>query len=190
MELLFNLDDLPKKFIFEEDKLVNDKGTQANIYQVAPNLVVKIWKEKNNLLRNMRSIFRSKKEYEFTKDLYSKKRKLPKPEGVFRVFNDEEGRFYPGYVMEYWGKGKAKTKKELGEKGLKIDSELLIKLGNKELGLIKEQGYYSIDCGWEENWLYLNGDICIIDVCRWRYCGKNSELLKWNSFIDYCSLVK
>lgn len=101
MELLFNLDDLPKKFIFEEDKLVNDKGTQANIYQVAPNLVVKIWKEKNNLLRNMRSIFRSKKEYEFTKDLYSKKRKLPKPEGVFRVFNDEEGRFYPGYVMEY-----------------------------------------------------------------------------------------
>lgn len=186
MEPLFNLDDLPKKFIFWENNLVSANGTQANIYQVAPDLVVKIWKEKNNLLRNMRSIFRSKKEYEFTRDLYSKKRKLPKPKGVFRVFNKEAEKFYPGYVMEYWGNGNAKTKKELEKEGLKTEGELLMKLGNKELGLIREQGYYSIDCGWKENWLSLNEDICIIDVCRWRYYGKNPELLKGNSFIDYC----
>jgi len=180
-----NPNDLEIKYEFKLGKEIGS-GDEGGIYRVADSLVVKLPTSEFFPRLPASQVFNARKEYFFATHLKENGINVPSPLGVYRVLETATCFLYPGYVMEYWGSGNAKTFNEItktysGHKLTKFFEEKRA----LELEKAKKLGFFTFDARYSGNTLIQGEEICLIDFLGWKYYGKKPGLSIWNSFEEY-----
>ena len=97
---------LERKFSFSENDIISVEGNKANVYGINGAYAGKIMKVPfsevscTSVLRNDEmSIEKLDKEYSIANELYEGNISVPKPIGVFNVFNRESNGYFPCFAI-------------------------------------------------------------------------------------------